>query len=134
MHRLYDQCVRAGIFVLMLTALAACQPSARPHGVDLPAGGEPQIGVGYVVSVYCGKTLQLGSTWWAFETAPDWPPPMSDGTPDWWPWKSVGMPYEVPATVTLVSADEAIFRAASDGSELHLTRRSEAPAHEEACL
>jgi hypothetical protein len=121
-----------GIAVLVAT-LAACQAPA-PRGVAPPARGQPEIGVGYVVTVYCAEPIQLGSTWWTFQETTPWPPPMPDGTPDWWPFKTVSSPYAVPATVTLTSKRDAVFRAASDGSELRLSRRSNRPASSGGCL
>src|SRR2546428_3437100 len=105
---------------LMVPVLAGCSLLGRPGGQTLPpADSSPQVGVAYRVTLYCALPVEVGSTWWRFDTGAPWPPalPSDQGVE----------PDPAPGRFTLRTNTSAVFRADVDGSMLGLTKLATSP-------
>jgi hypothetical protein len=107
---------RSLIAVIVLIGLLACSRPV-PSGEPLPSRGQPEVGVGYRITVFCPAPIEVGNSVWLFTGHESWPPDKPHG-----PFDSVVSPYPVPGLLTLTSRTEAVFRADIDGSELRLSR------------
>jgi hypothetical protein len=108
--------------LLLLTACGYRPPGGQPP----PDTGTPALGVDYRISPACTIPLRLGDTWWEWRmTGSPWPRPL--------PVDDGKFPYPVPGVVRLTTANEAVFRADVDGSELDLYRVT-TPTNAGGCL
>ena len=116
------------LVAVALSCLTAACSLYRPSGDPLPSSGEPQVGASYRLNVFCSAPLTVGDSIWLFDDSDPWPPHEPH-----WIFDSVGSSYAVPGVLTIIAADEAIFRADVDGSRMTLVRGSEADLGD-ACL
>jgi hypothetical protein len=104
----------------MLALSTACGFLPPPAGQPPPSGGAPAVGVDYRINPSCAIPVQLGDTWWQWQMiGAKWPPPR--------PEDQGVTPYPVPGVIQLRTADEAVFTADVDRSQIPLKRITDLP-------
>jgi hypothetical protein len=122
-------------FLVQVVVASALGLGRMPKREAPPPNGAPaEIGVAYGVEAWCMLPMKMGGLWWAFPDGAIEPPP-ADIPP--WPfsiWANVGDPSPVPGVLTLFSANQAVFRADSDGTEFTMTGHRQNPMGGYGCL
>ena len=108
-------------FLVVILVANALYVGRFPKRADPPPSGAPaEIGVAYGAGAWCMLPIELGGLWWAFPEGAIQPPvemppfPLSI-------WANVSDPSPTPGVLILSSANQAVFRADSDGSEFTMT-------------